>query len=390
MSALFSMRLILIDGNEANVDKTVGVSVYTSNLLSQFKRYASHDIRFLVYLRENPKLHLPRENQYFRYKVVWGPFMWLRLFLPLQMRIDYMWQRLRKVMKLSNIRFHAFFAPSHYSPPWIPPNCRLVVTIHDLAYEFFPDEFLKKDLFKLHHWTIESVTKAHDIIAVSSHTRADIVKMYHIPEEMIHTIPNGLTPFKTTTPKQNMLIQGHDYKLVPYHYILYVGTLQPRKNLTTLVYAFALFHKENPDYKLVIAGKKGWLYKEIFSLVHKLKLEDVVHIVGYVNELEKYHLYHKAFCFVMPSLYEGFGIPMLEAFSASCPVIASNASALPEVGGTAALYFEPKNANSLLDKLRMLEKDLKLRNELVERGEARARKFSWEYCAENTLEILLK
>lgn len=384
------MRLILIDGNEANVDQTVGVSVYTLNLLTQFKKYASHDVRFLVYLREAPKLHLPRENQYFRYKIVWGPFLWLRFFLPLQLRIDYFWQQMRRNLRLTHVRFHAFFAPAHYSPAWLPQGCKLVVTIHDLAYEFFQDEFLKKDLYKLHHWTIQSVVKASSIIAVSKNTREDIIRVYNVPQEMVHTIPNGFTPMKIATPKQTMLIHGHDYKLVPFKYLLYVGTLQPRKNISTLIYAFALFLKENPDYQLIIAGKKGWLYNDIFSLTRKLKLEHAVHMVGYVTEQEKYHLYNKAFCFVMPSLYEGFGLPILEAFSAGCPVVSSNASSLPEVGGSAALYFDPKNANSLLERLRALEKDLKVRNEVIEKGELQMHKFAWEYCAEATLQVLLK
>lgn len=384
------MRLILIDGNEANVDQTVGVSVYTLNLLMQFKKYASHDIRFLVYLRKEPKLHLPRENQYFRYKVVWGPFAWLRVFLPIQLKIDYAWQVVRRFLRLSHIRFHVFFSPAHYAPSWLPVGCKLVVTIHDLAYEFFPDEFLKKDLHKLHHWTIESVVKASAVIAVSENTKEDIVRVYNVPSEMVYAVPNGFTPVKVSTPKQTMIINGHDYKLNPYKYLLYVGTLQPRKNISTLIYAFALFNKENPEYKLIIAGKKGWLYDDIFSLTQKLKLENSVHIVGYVTEQEKYHLFNKAFCFVMPSLYEGFGLPILEAFSASCPVICSNTSSLPEVCGNAALYFDPKNATSLLQKLRDLEKDLRVRNELIEKGEVRTHKFSWEYCAEATMEVLLK
>ena len=384
------MRLLLIDGNEANVDQAVGVSVYTLNLLFQFKRYASHDVRFLIYLRKPPKLHLPRENQYFRYKVVWGPFLWLKLFLPLQIRIDYAWQTLRRFLRLSYVHFHSYFAPAHYSPSWLPKRCKLVVTIHDLAYEFFPDEFLKKDLHKLHRWTVESVVRSQAIIAVSSNTKEDVVRVYNVPSDQVHTIPNGFTPMKVVTPKQTMLIHGHDYKLTPYKYVLYVGTLQPRKNISTLIYAFALFHKENPDYKLIIAGKKGWLFDDIFSLVHKLKLEHAVHLVGYVTEQEKFHLFNKAFCFVMPSLYEGFGLPILEAFSASCPVICSDTSSLPEVGGHAALYFDPKNANSLLEKLRALEKDLKVRNACIEKGELQCAKFSWDYCGEATLQVLLK
>lgn len=384
------MRLILIDGNEANVDQAVGVSVYTNNLLHQFKRYASHDVRFCVYLRKEPKLHLPRENQYFRYRIVWGPFAWLKFFLPLRLMRDYGLQKLRHIFGLPTIWFHSYFAPAHYAPPWIPPKCRLTVAIHDLAYEFFPDEFRKSDQYKLHRWSLEAINHSSHVIAVSENTRQDILRVYNVPEGKVITIPNGFTSAHITTPKQNTLIQGHDYGLTQYKYLLYVGTLQPRKNISTLMYAFAMFLKEHSEYRLVIAGKKGWMYDEIFKLAHKLKIDQTVHFVGFVTEQEKAELYFKAFCFVLPSMYEGFGLPVLEAFSASCPVLCSKTSSLTEVGGDAALYFDPKQPNSLVDRLRELEKDLKLRHECIEKGLMQIQKFSWEKCGEATLQVLLK
>lgn len=384
------MRVILVDGNEANVDQTVGVSVYTLHLLEYFKKHASHDIRFCVYLRQKPKLHLPRENQYFRYRVVWGPGLWLKVFLPLRLIYDYAIQRLRHILHLQTIWFYSFFAPAHYAPRWLPPRCRLVVTLHDLAYEFFPDEFLKKDLQKLQSWTLDAIARSSYVITVSVRTKLDAIKVYDLPEQRVFAIPNGFSPPQVASARQTPLINGHDYQLIPYKYLLYVGTIQPRKNITTLIYAFALFHKEHPDYKLVIAGKKGWMYEEVFSLVHKIKVQHVVHFVGYVNEQDKTYLYTKAFCLVMPSMYEGFGLPILEAFASHCPVISSNTSSLPEVAGNAALYFDPKQVNDLVDKLRSLEKDLKLRQTCIERGDLQSKKFSWEACGEATLNVLLK
>ena len=384
------MRVILIDGNEANVEQAVGVSVYTNSLLKQFKKHASHDIRFCIYLKNKPKLHLPRENQYFRYRVVWGPFMWLKVFLPLRLMYDYYVQRIRHALRLPTIWFHSFFSPAHYAPRWLPPHCRLVVTLHDLAYEFFPDEFLKKDLYKLRNWTADAMVRSTYVITVSQHTKADAIRAYNLPESRVIAIPNGFSAPVVGSGKQTPLINGHDYQLTPFKYLLYVGTIQPRKNLTNLIYAFALFHKEQPTYKLVIAGKKGWMYEDIFNLSHKLKIDPYVHFVGYVNEQDKTYLYSRAFCFVLPSLYEGFGFPILEAFAASCPVLCSNTSSLPEVGGNAALYFDPRQPNDLVGKLRSLEKDLKLRHECIEKGEAQAKRFSWEACGEATLQVLLR
>ena len=132
------------------------------------------------------------------------------------------------------------------------------------------------------------------------------------------------------------------------------------------------------------------MYNEIFETAKKLHIEHVVHFMGYVSEVDRNKLYSHALCFVLPSLYEGFGIPLLEAFAASCPVLSSNSSSLPEVGGGAPLYFKPDSVQELLDKLRLVDKDFKLTYSMVERGLAQAQKFSWETCAEDTLELLLK
>ena len=388
-----SMKLICIDGNEANVSMQVGVSVYTHNMLHEFKKRSSSEVRFCVYLRSAPLFHMPRESNYFRYKIVWGPRGWNRVFLPMRLMYDYAKQCIRKVLFFPSISFHAFFAPAHYAPPWLPPGCRLVVTIHDLAFLFFPREFLKKDLYKLTEWTSQSVYRASDIITVSENTRQDVLKHYKVDSKSVHTVLNGYRFHKITTPEvpsKHFIIDGKKYPLVTREYVLYVGTLQPRKNIKTLLYAFALFHKEQPQQRLVIAGKKGWMYNEIFETAKKLHIEHVVHFMGYVSEVDRNKLYSHALCFVLPSLYEGFGIPLLEAFAASCPVLSSNSSSLPEVGGGAPLYFKPDSVQELLDKLRLVEKDFKLTYSMVERGLAQAQKFSWETCAEDTLELLLK
>lgn len=384
------MKLILVDGNEANVQNTVGVSVYTLKILHEFKKYSSHDVRFCVYLKSKPLLHMPKENKYFRYKIVWGPLFWLKVFLPMRIVYDELWQLVRKSVGRHNIDLYAYFAPAHYAPPYLPKGCKLIVTIHDLAYVFFPNEFLKKDRFKLEKWTAEAVARAYKVIVVSDNTRADVMQVFGLTDNQIVTIHNGYTPqSKLYENKQTSLINGIDYGLEPYHYFLYIGTLQPRKNIGNLIYAFAMLHKEHGEYKLVIAGKKGWMYQEIFDLTKKLKIDHSVHFVGYITENDKSFLLNKALCLVFPSLYEGFGIPLLEAFSAGCPVVCSNTSSLPEVAGSAALYFDPKNPNDILDKLRKIESDLPLRHTLIEAGERRLMNFSWERCAQKTLETIL-
>jgi glycosyltransferase involved in cell wall biosynthesis len=179
-----------------------------------------------------------------------------------------------------------------------------------------------------------------------------------------------------------------EYNLDPKSYILYVGTLQPRKNIPVLVDAFYDILKEYPDYKLVIAGKKGWLYEDIFSYVEKRNLQGSVLFPGFVSDEMLAQLYAHAACYVLPSLYEGFGIPILEAMSCGCPVIASYASSLPEVGGEACLYFDPQNPKELADKMRIILSDTSIRKEYVKKGKKQVQQFSWDTCGKETLEVL--
>jgi glycosyltransferase involved in cell wall biosynthesis len=352
-----------IDGNEANVDAPVGVSVYTLNLLNYFQKKAATNLQFKIYLRENPKNFLPPETKFFKYIVIPARRFWLQIFFPVHL--------------LTHRDIDVLFSPAHYTPRFCPvPQ---VVTIHDLSHFYFPDEFLKGDLYKLTRWTKFAVQKARKIIAVSKNTKKDLAKFYNLPEEKISIIYNGY---------EKRVHTGSKFQAPGSKYILYVGTLQPRKNVQTLIRTFEKFHKTNPDFKLVITGKKGWLYKEIFSLVKDLHLEKSVIFTGHVSEDELTGLYRNAFCFVLPSLYEGFGIPVLEAMSYRCPVICSNSSSLPEVGGDAALYFNPQDEIQLLNQLKRLKGDPKLREELISRGLKRIKLFSWQKSAKETLEVI--
>lgn len=359
--------IIGIDGNEANVEHKVGVSVYASKLLQYFQKQADKDTQFRIYLRKKPGLDLPSETPYFQYRTVFGPTLWLRLFLPLYLNIR----------RESDV----FFAPAHYSPPSLPVP--LVVTIHDLAYYYYPDEFLKKDLFKLTNWTKESVEKAKKIIAVSKTTKKDIMKFYAMPDNKINVIYNGFEKNSSNNVKEVWETLANRYALQQSKYILYLGTLQPRKDIPTLIEAFNQFHNTHQDMKLVIVGKKGWMYDEIIKGISENQANII--FTGYLPDAEASALYQHAFCFVLPSLYEGFGIPILEAMSYGCPVVTSYAASLPEVGGEACLYFEPKSSQDLLFNLNLLFNDKKLQKELKNKGFERITEFSWEKCAEETL-----
>lgn len=367
--------IIGIDGNEANVAQKVGVSIYIYELLHYFSQKKNNELQFIIYLRNNPRADLPLPTKYFQYKIVKGNFLWSQLFLPLHLYFK------RDI--------EVFFSPAHYAPRFCPvPR---VVTIHDLSYFYYPDEFLKKDLHQLKNWTRYSIRQAKKIIAVSKNTKRDLIKFYQIPEKKIEVVYNGYDnklKVKNTMPNDRQ--EKLKIQLENKHYILYVGTIQPRKNLSILIDAFNLLMKEKPEYSLIIAGKKGWLYKEIFDHVKSLNLEGKVVFTGYVNDEEKAALYAGASLFVLPSLYEGFGIPILEAMSYECPVIASSTSSLPEIGGEACLYFDPKKPAELKAKMIELIENTALCKELIKKGKKRVQLFSWGKCGKHTLHTIKK
>ncbi len=367
--------IIGIDGNEANVIEKVGVSVYTLKLLEHFQKKASQSYQFLVFLKHKPNSDLPEPKENYKYQIVPGDFLWSQTFLPLEL--------FKK--KALGQKIDLFFSPAHYAPRFCP--IPFVVTIHDLSYFYYPEEFLKKDLYQLKNWTKYSVEKAKKVIAVSQTTKRDIVRFYNTPEEKIEVIYEGYEK-NVKTQMSNVKSKSEISKLKKTKFILYVGTLQPRKNITTLVDAFNIFYMQNPEFKLIIVGKKGWLYEHIFKKVHELNLSKHVKFLGYVSDQELINIYRNAFCFVLPSLYEGFGLPLIESMNFSCPVISSFSSSLPEVGGDACLYFDPKDPKELAEKLSELKKNDKLRKELISKGKERIKLFSWQKCAEETLIVL--
>ncbi|MFA6533135.1 MAG: glycosyltransferase family 1 protein [Patescibacteria group bacterium] len=356
------MIRIGVDGNEANVEKKVGVSVYALNILKYFSSIADSENRFVVYLKTPPLLDLPEENEFFKYKVIHGKFLWSQIYLPYELYL--------------NKNIEVYFSPAHYLPRYCPvPQ---VVTVHDLAYFYFPKEFTKKDLWQLKNWTDFSIKKATQIIAVSKTTKKDIMKNYDVDEAKVSVVYNG---YEKTAKEKTSAVKLKKY-------ILFVGTIQPRKNLEILINAFNKFIQINKDFKLVIVGKKGWLYESIFEKVKTMKLENKVMFTGHITDEELVSYYTNAFCLTLPSLYEGFGIPVLEAMSYNCPVIASFSSSLPEIGADACLYFDPKKSDDLLEKLKILQNNSKLRKELILKGKKRIKDFSWKKCGKETLEVI--
>jgi glycosyltransferase involved in cell wall biosynthesis len=252
---------------------------------------------------------------------------------------------------------------------------RRVITVHDLTYKRFPELLQKETLENLHRQMTREVALADAIVCVSESTRRDLLRYYDVDPSRAIAIHSGLG-----TPASAEPFEG-----LPPRYILFVSTIEPRKDLGTLLDAYERLRDRGAyDGALVVVGKIGW---KAASLVPRLRGRGIVHL-DYLRASQLATIYERAEAFVFPSLYEGFGFPLLEAMARGVPSIAAHSSSLPEIGGDAALYFEPANSEALTAQLERVLTDPTLREELAMRGRARAAEFRWEHAAEETLAVL--
>lgn len=274
------------------------------------------------------------------------------------------------------------FVPAHVLPLVHP---RAVATIHDLGYRHFPDAHTWKARLYLEWGTRHNARASRLVIADSRATRDDLMRFYGVPEDKIRVAYPGVRPdlAPVREPERVTAVLARCGITAPY--TLYVGTLQPRKNLLRLIDAFA----QVPDpYILVLAGKKGWLYADILRRADSLGIGHRVVFPGYVPDEDLPALLSGARLFAFPSLYEGFGLPVLEAMACGVPVVCSNASSLPEVVGDAALLVPPTDTEALAAAMNRALTDDDLRHGLIERGLEQARRFTWRRCAEQILATL--
>ncbi len=268
--------------------------------------------------------------------------------------------------------------------------CKTVLTIHDLGFMRFPERYRAAKRRYLHAATSLSARRASHIITDAESGRQEIIELLGVSPEKVSAIPLGVDArFQPLDPAQ--VEQFRQEKNLPPRFVLYLGTLEPRKNLPLLLRGFARLRRDQPEavegVELVLGGAKGWLYDEIFRLVRELELEPITHFPGYVSEEELPLWYNSAECFVYPSVYEGFGLPPLEAMSCGCPVITSNTSSLPEVVGSAGLTVGPDDEAGLSAALARLLTDPAERASRKEQGLGQAQKFTWKETARRTLEV---
>lgn len=278
----------------------------------------------------------------------------------------------------------------------VSKKTKLLVTIHDLSFERYPENFsLKRRLWHIFINPKKLCARADSIITVSESTKNDLVDLYKIAPQKIRVISSGVAEkFTVLNRNDEKLIKVKEKYKLPYKFILYLGTIEPRKNIIGILRSYQQLQrdgaadanqKELLNYKLVIAGSKGWLSRKIFSEVEKSEFRDNIKVINFVEDADKEFVYNLASLFIYPSFFEGFGFPVLEAMRCGVPVITSNVSSLPEIVGSGAIMVDPDKPGEIAEAIKDLLTNKKIREDLVKKGFERAEFFSWQKTAKEFL-----
>lgn len=375
---------IAIDGNEANVSNRVGSNVYAYEILVNLHQLIKNKpIVVTVLLAQPPGKDLPPPGKKWHYQVLPPAKLWTQWALPIH-------------LFLHADHYDVFFTPGHYAPRFslVP----YVSSVMDLAYVHFPEQFKKRDYLQLLNWTKYSVQRAKKVVAISQFTKDDIVKHYRKKDHEVVVAHPAIYPATIKVAPLHTKKVLTKFNLTK-PYLLYVGTIQPRKNLINLIEAFEKLSRQLPlgkrknikNLQLVIAGKVGWLADEIVNRAKNSPFKNQIVMTGFVSNFEKEILLNNCASLVLPGLYEGFGIPPLEAISRGVVPVVSNTSSLPEVVGKAGILVNPHDptdiAHGLKEVLTLSSKELA---RYQKAGQVQLTKFDWKNSAREILKTLEK
>ncbi len=368
---------VWIDGYEANVKDRLGSSVGAYELLRNIEKMDKNG-DYTVVLPSAPFDDLPKKREGWRYKVLYPRHFWTFLALPF-------------ALFTASKKPDLVFSPTHYIPKL--SLVKRIVTIFDLSFLHYPNSFTPKDLWQLKKGTDFSIKNADHIITISNSTKKDIIKNYDINEKKITVAYPGYDSFIYKPLISN---ESPDDVLKKYNiqqpFVLFVGTIQPRKNLIRLIDAVSKID----NLTLVVVGKHkgegraGWMFEDILNHPKKIGAEEKVKFTGFVPTTELLILLKQTICLVQPSLWEGFGIPVVEAMACGTPVVVSNTSSLPEVAGSAGLVVDPNSTDQIEQAIRVLLADKKLREKKAKLGIIQAKKFSWEKMASTVIKTFVE
>lgn len=363
-----------LDGNKS------GIPIYIQEIVKKINDLPNKDNKYILYSSREIKLDFKVNDNIIikEDKKPLGSF-WLYFKLP-------------KILKEDKI--DVFWGTQHCLPKRnkYTKDIKFVLTIHDLAIKKLKTVGSWKNTIIQKIFVKRSLKAADKIIAISEATKKDIIKLYKINEEKVTVVYNG-----TNLVEEYNLKKGQEekiqekFKIKDSPYIFFVSTIEPRKNIETLIRAFEYIRrKENINLKLVLAGGLGWKYENILNIIQNSEYKSDIIMPGYISKEEKECLYKHATCFAYPSLYEGFGLPVLEAMARKTIVVTSNVSSLPEVGGRAVYYYEGvlnygELGNKILEVIHLSSEE---KERKINLGLEQVKKFTWEKCAKETLGII--
>jgi glycosyltransferase involved in cell wall biosynthesis len=363
--------LIGIDASRAVLHRRTGTEAYSYFLIrALIKRTQNSKYQLRLYFNQAPSAGLFQQLPHVEFCVI--PFTRL-------------WTHVRLGRELQQRSPDVFFTPAHVIP--FVYRGASVATVHDLGYHYFPSAHTKSQVAYLQLSTRSNGRLANEIITDSTITKADLIRIYNTDSKKISVIYPGLDPDLKHVENRQLIVHVLEKYGIESPYLLYMGTLQPRKNLNRLIRAFAQLGLQ---HQLVLGGKFGWqtdsLLREIFSL--ETSIRERVLLAGYIAEEDKAALLSGADALVYPSLYEGFGFPLLEAQVCGTPVMAANTSSLPEISAGSALLVDPFDIDELSRAMRLIVEDSALRQDLIKKGYENVRRFDWQKTANNVLSVL--
>lgn len=366
--------VIGIDGSRAFLNEKTGTENYSYNLIKSLSLIDTEN-SYLIYLRGKPKIDYSS---------------WPKNFKFVHINFHRLWTQAGLALATFESKIDVLFVPSHTLPLIRRPGLKTVMTVHDLGAEYLPFTHQIKQILYLKFITWVQLKTASHLIAVSQATKKDLISRIGIKEKDISVIYEGLNEALSEGSNVSFRDISSKYDIESQKYFLFVGTIQPRKNLERVINAFyALI--QNPlykDFKLVLVGKRGWKSDQIYSLPKRLDIEPQVKFLGRVDDKELKTLYANSRAFIFPSLFEGFGLPILEAYASGTPVITSNLSSMPEVAGDGAILVNPLNEEQITEAMSQIITNDTLRDSLINKGRIQLKKFSWQKAATQTLSVL--
>lgn len=372
--------VIGIDCSRAFVSERTGTENYSYFLLRELLQVPSEH-RLRLYLR--PSGRDPEEF----IRQVKEQLPDTHNFDLVEIRQNRLWTQLGLAIELRKHPVDVLFVPAHTLPLLRPKSIKSVVTVHDLGYEYLPQYHQFPHKLWLTYFTEYAVHNADALIAVSEATKADLITKFNVDSTKVNVVYEGYVPRNIESADIQVILEKYALKKP---YIIFVGTVQPRKNLERAIEAFALLKRDAQfqNLQFVIIGKKGWLSDDIYAAPAKHGVQDDVKFLGYVADAETQVLWQHAAMTFYATLFEGFGIPILDSQSIGVPVVTSNKKPFTEVGGNACVYVDPERVESMVEGMRQCLTDMDLRARLIHDGKQNSERFSWRKAAEETLRII--